>query len=345
MLANYISKIGIIPSELIENKDIIWMFHNDINALFKYDKKLNKGEFVCSLEEEASIKKTLIGKLIIRDNTIFMIPMWGNYIHIYGINSKKQEILQLKDERLYRTKMLFCGAFMYGNDIYCIPMNYQYLIRITADNTIEYLFDIGEIFKKIGIHKVCLNRAAFYGKKIVAVQTGDNRYIEYELENQIIEVKESGIGNIQLNSVEIIADEIYLCGKTNDNKWKVYRERDNKVVFQSDDWITIRKIGKDLLIDTIREEWFVIVDHKSGIQKRVEDPILVESGYYKNGILSDDGKYYYSNRQRILKEYENGEFADVGELEAEFDINMIVKGEEKINEIECFKLENFVELI
>ena len=345
IIENCTRNISIRTGELIQDKENIWAFHKDINALFKCNLDGENGEYVCSLEEEKMIKEMLIGKMLIRNSLLFLLPMWGDYIHVYDIKTKRQHILHLREEHLYRSKMLFCEAFLYKDDIYCVPVNYRYLIKITNDNKIEYLFDLEDVLEKVGIDKVNFNRAAFDGRNIVAVQAGDNRYVEFNLESLEIKVKDVDREKMLLNSVEIIDGSIYLCGKNEEDKWEVFREEDSKIVFQSDDWITIRKMGENLLIDSITCDWFFIIDCKDGTQKKIEEPLLVKTGFYRNGVVSCDGIYYYSNRQGILKKYSDGYYIDIGELKAEFNANCMIKNKEVLREIECFQLADFIEII
>lgn len=346
-------KITVWPSAMCEDEDKIWIFHGKLNGLFLHYYETGKTEFICKLDEEVDIQESMICDLLKVGHKIYLIPLWGKFIHIYDENHMQQEIIRIQDDIEYKDKRMFCRAFSYKDKIYCIPANYRFVVVInTIDDSVQYLFDIeSAINPKEENREIDINSAVISNSgKIYASLRNSNKILELDIEScemQLIQVCDE---DSYISMVALIEEQLYVTEyKNNSNNMRIFKIPQNKLIAEHNGKFILRTIRNKLLVDYLDEYKMYLLDKEGQILNYKKEQLnKIKLGYlYNHGIVSsnEENKYYFSRREYSLKKIkESGEIEPSGKtIQLEIDLNMWQIRKKYIKENEIHNLKMFID--
>ncbi|WP_026670906.1 hypothetical protein [Butyrivibrio sp. AE3006] len=323
MQMNYMANILVWPCATFKEDEYLWIFHGKINALFRYNLMKEKLEYMASLVDEKSVQESLMCQIVKVSKKIYLIPHWGNHIHLYDVTLGRDTIIHLRNEEKYRGKRLFCAAYLLNNQIYCVPDSYNYFIAINPENNeIYYLFDVKKQLSDYGIDmKYITSSTINLQQEIYAVMADSNLLIKLDYEKKCFSLIKP------INEKSIISHLVFLNGCKyaieygyDGEKRRVVRLEDGCEIYEVNSFITFGVLKDCILVDSVHENWMEVIDeHGKVIQKISEEKLL---GYpmlysYNHGILvgNEQKDYYFSRRtNKIMKVSNDKIFTRTGKL-------------------------------
>ena len=187
----------------------IYFFSDEMNALFRLDKKTMRQEYLCSFSDIPMLSSCLFTKALLYDEKIFFIPFIAKDIYIYSLNtgSINRLVLNDTDDNAYFTVNL-----INSHTILIFPMIYFKLAYICNLKTLEIIkisLDYGvydKEFSQRGEMPVFLG-GAIQDDKFVANVFKDNRLCIYDIKlNKMIWRKSDNLEK-GLNAIESITNK------------------------------------------------------------------------------------------------------------------------------------------
>lgn len=324
-------KVPIWPAAGYVKNNEMWLAHGNLSMLFKFNMANKYADYVCSLQDEPLVRENAVKELIGVDTGIYIIPLWGNHVHFYDFNNKKEMIINIPDENVYSGKLLFSKALLFDGTIYLIPQNYPYILSINPElNKIDIEFRIGEFLSDIGIDTININAAdTDEAGNIYCMITSTNKIIKYSIVSHKAEVIDVG-ANKKYDYLAICDSKIFLAPSEEcvvdilDSK-NIKVTETISIPFKN---FTIKKIfGDKLLFDSYSNEEYAIWNGLEVFPYRSPQKINNEYTFYGGVLISgDDNKFYYYDRcsYELKGIRENGEISEKGKkIISEIDLNLI----------------------
>lgn len=175
--------ITVWPSCMLEEGDDLWIFHGKLNLLLVYNTKSDKISVKGCLPDNKTIFEYNIGSMCMNNDYVFLFPLRGKRIYRYDIHNDLFE--EIKYPHVVDDIALFGGAAIYNNDIYIMPIQYPFILKICGNDLYAQIaIDYSAFCKSIGIEfndSSFLSRPIEYNNSLVSIIEGTNVIIEFDM--------------------------------------------------------------------------------------------------------------------------------------------------------------------
>ena len=312
-MANRVEDIKIWPSKMKVINNSIWFVHGKINALFKYCFDDDELYYVGSVPGVSPMGEyPIFSDIVLAGDNLYLIPLWGEKIGIYNVNSNEFSTIGLPNWTNRQPK--YSMAFDYEGFIYCFPY-YSSFGGIKISMNDSKVSDINNIMK---FEKSVFDTGHRVSDSLImTVFYGEKKFLLFDLESERMEVVELPWMNGEgLNSGFSMNGDIYLHQRNDNRIFKV--SKDGKSVI---DEIKVKKANssiisggnRSIIIDSFDRDGVEIYDTFTGVIKDFCCDLSIDKGeftydYSVGAMVSDnENEYYYNRSSNTLYRVSTGE--------------------------------------
>ncbi len=128
------SIINIVMDNLIDINDELWFYDYKINAICKTSYSSGDVSIACFLSAFNFDLKTrkIYGKIIAKNNKIFVMPEWNVPIAVYDIKADSIEYIEYKIDSKKIVGKIFSSIISSDEFIYFFPYAYDYILKLNS---------------------------------------------------------------------------------------------------------------------------------------------------------------------------------------------------------------------
>lgn len=201
-------KIPIYPSTVVRYGNYIYYAHGMINAIFKYDLKNKRNQYIGFIPEIRMVGEyPLFGHAILVGDRIYFIPLHGEKIGVLDVENENIYTIDLPQSVSDKSSK-YVYACMYNNYLYMIP--YLMNTNVLKMNLNTNLFETLPIFEKyINAGRGFIDSACLYNEYTCVCVIGEvNQIVIVDLCKEKIVFKRTM--DFKMGSVFVIDGRIFV---------------------------------------------------------------------------------------------------------------------------------------
>lgn len=242
----------------------LWFVEGKINILMRYHIKSHRLTCEGVLPGEAVMQDQAFNAIAYADSKVFILPSMAKHIHVYDTKTKTFYKIDFPQSEKYKGVPKFYGAFVYQDMLYCIPIYYEYFLRIHMPTLkIEVIARVDGLCHKMGIPQGSMfSSAAWYDKNTIAMlvyQT--NKIVIWNLEGNSFSMIDYIKTERVYGTMAMTSKFIYLAGR----KAEQFPSDDYVEIYNKDTGGMEQKLELDFFaVRTLAEEQVIVFNSENG---------------------------------------------------------------------------------